>query len=126
MKKLITLLLCCVLLCSTVGCKKDNESVTITYLTEGNGSLVGEASQTIPMGNDGSTVTAVAGEGWMFVGWDDGYKKPTRTEKGVTTSVTYTAIFVSVGDEGDEEEDTGDNPDDIPSFGFDTELDGAE
>ena len=126
MKKLITLLLCCVLLCSTVGCKKDNESVTITYLTEGNGSLVGEASQTIPMGNDGSTVTAVADEGWMFVGWDDGYKKPTRTEKGVTTSVTYTAIFVSVGDEGDEEEDTGDNPDDIPSFEFDTELDGAE
>ena len=122
MKKLITIFLCCVLLCSAVGCNKDNESVTITYLTEGNGSLVGEAAQTVTKGGDCSSVTAVPDEGWMFVGWDDGHKKPTRTDKGVSASVTYTAIFVSVGDEGDEEEDTGDTPGDIPSF----ELDGAE
>lgn len=79
--------------------------VTLTYEIEDGGIIEGgDEIQIIPLGSDGTTVTAVADEGYMFQEWSDGLENPTRTDYGVTEDAVYTAIFVEVEEEGDEEE----------------------
>jgi len=94
--------------------------VTITYEIEDGGMIEGDEEQVIVLGTDGSTVTAVADEGYMFKEWSDGYTNPTRTDVSVTESVIYVAIFTEVSDEEGEEGDgdgegEGDEPGDAPS-----------
>jgi len=67
--------------------------VTVTYTTDGNGTITGNASQTIPHGSDTTSVTAVPNTGYYFVKWDDNNTNPTRHEENVTADATYTAIF---------------------------------
>ena len=44
----------------------------LTYSVEGNGSIFGLTSQTIPYQQDGSPVTAQADAGYVFTSWSDG------------------------------------------------------
>ena len=82
--------------------------VTLTYEIEDGGILEGgDEIQIIPLGSDGVAVTAVADEGYMFQEWSDGLTNPTRTDRGVKESVTYTAIFVEVEEEGEEGDEEG-------------------
>ena len=67
---------------------------TVTYAASEGGSISGEKTQTRASGTSTSAVTALANEGWHFVGWDDGNTNPTRSDT-VSASVTYTAIFES-------------------------------
>jgi len=81
----------------------DNVSVTatfaadtshnLTYAAGANGSLTGILEQTVNYGADGSTVTAVAVEGYHFVEWSDGVTDPARTDVNVTTDISVIADF---------------------------------
>ena len=91
------------------------EYVTVTYEAEGGGFFSGEEIQLIPKGTASTQVVAVADDGWMFVEWDDGYKKPARSDKNVKEDVTFIAIFTQTSEEGDpSQEDPNADPSDKP------------
>ncbi|MBE6537135.1 MAG: hypothetical protein E7673_04195 [Ruminococcaceae bacterium] len=120
MKRILISLLLCLSLMFTVSCNKkddDNEGgenvAVVTYEVIGEGSILGQAEQTVKNGSDTSSVTAVADEGWIFIGWDDGYSNPTRSDKAVTEDVTFTAIF-EIDDGGSDDSDFKDEADDVP------------
>ena len=120
MKKVFAILICFSVIFTLLGCKKNNgtsdiniEYVTVAYEADGDGSFVGERVQIIEKGSYTTQITAVAEEGWEFIGWDDGYESASRSDKGVAQDTVYTAIFVPA------EQDEGDAPDipsDIPTF----------
>ena len=120
MKKLLAaIVLCatlvCLLSCSKEPDKKDVDFVSVTYAVEGGGTIYANDTQLIKNGSNTEAVTAVADDGWVFIGWDDGYENPTRSDKNITEDTVFTAIFVS--DEGFEEDDDntgGDAPTDAP------------
>ncbi len=65
---------------------------TFTYLAV-NGSISGNATQTIDYGADGMLVTAVPNPDCYFLGWSDGLKTLARKETGVIADATFTANF---------------------------------
>jgi len=65
----------------------------LTYAAGPGGSIQGPASQTVPYGGAGATVTAVPGTGYHFVAWSDGLTTPTRTDSGITAALSVTAGF---------------------------------
>jgi hypothetical protein len=54
------------------------------------------------MGGNTTQVVAVAEDGYEFMGWDDGYKKPVRSDGKVTEDIVCIAIFMPL--EGDPQE----------------------
>ena len=56
---------------------------SLTYTAGPNGSLTGDASQTVNYGEDGTAVTAVPDTGYHFVDWSDGALTATRTDTNV-------------------------------------------
>ena len=70
-------------------------SYSIEYFVNDNnfGSVTGELNQTVQKNSNGSSVTAVAKEGYRFVGWSDGVTTATRQEKNVTKNISVTAYF---------------------------------
>lgn len=100
-KKLVISILFAVLLLAMavfcIGCKKHEEpigeTVTLEYTADEHGKIVGETSQTVIKGEDGTPVTAVADDGWIFVMWDDGITTATRKEKNLEWNLKYTARF---------------------------------
>ena len=96
--------------------------VTISYVIEEGGIIEGDEEQVIVISTDGTAVTAVADEGYMFKCWSDGYAYPTRTDEQVTEDVVYVAEFTEIEDgegngEGDGEgegEGDGDEASDAP------------
>ncbi len=99
---------------------------TVTYLVEGDGYVVGVTDdageeQLVEAGKDSLPVTAIAEEGWMFIGWqEDENTSETRFEKDVKKDLTFTALFEEAeygepgeGEEGEGEE--GDSDDAQPS-----------
>ncbi len=79
----------------TVTAKFAKITYTVTYLTDGNGILRGEPTQTVEYGNT-TFITAVPNEGYEFVQWSDGVVTAARTDKNVQTDVTVTAIFQKI------------------------------
>ena len=67
--------------------------VTVTYTTDGNGSITGETPQTIAYGGSTTQVTATPNPGYYFVKWDDDNTNATRNEMDVRVDATYTANF---------------------------------
>ncbi len=66
---------------------------TLTYLTQGNGSITGETIQLIDHGADGTAVTAEAAPGHHFVQWSDGVTTAVRIDTGVTADIGVAAVF---------------------------------
>ena len=66
----------------------------VNYLAETGGSISGVASQSVPRGEDGMVVTAVADYGYRFNGWSDGLTSATRKESEVCANMEITATFV--------------------------------
>lgn len=100
--------------------------IAVTFVADEGGEIEGETDQLVLPGEDAMPVVAVADDGWMFVGWDDGGTNPERWEKGVTEEIFLTALFEPVmeGDmEGEESEDNGgggqegDEAEDLPNGG---------
>jgi len=69
------------------------DTYTLTYNTDGNGTISGTTVQTIAHGFDGTAVTALANAGYKFVDWSDGVTTDTRTDLNVTGDITVTARF---------------------------------
>ncbi|HBF14796.1 MAG TPA: hypothetical protein DDW30_03770 [Clostridiales bacterium] len=92
--------------------EKQETFFTVTYLTEGEGDIEGEADQTVLAGEDATTVVAVPQDGWIFVKWSDGVKSPERTDLGLTDDLEVTATFEEIGDGSDGEDGDGAGKDD--------------
>ena len=73
----------------------------VTYIVEEGGYIEGEADQLIKDGKDAEPVIAVADEGYVFVAWDDGGKKPARTDREITKNEVFTAIFIPIEEDGE-------------------------
>jgi predicted outer membrane repeat protein len=69
---------------------------TLTYATDGNGTIVGEATQTVEYGENGTAVEAVPNEGYYFVKWSDDSLENPRTDINVIEGITVEAIFALV------------------------------
>ncbi len=68
------------------------------------GRVDGELEQTVKGGEAGKTVQAVADDGYVFVGWTDGYVDATRTDADVKKDVTVNAVFVEIEDNEEDDE----------------------
>ncbi len=90
--------------------------VPVSYIAEDGGQIDGEEEQLVLFGENAEPVEAIPEEGYTFEGWDDGHKKPSRTDKKIDHPLVLTAIFLPVedeeGDAGDEGEgdENGDQP----------------
>lgn len=89
---------------------KDNYATryTVEYMTEGAGEIEGDIVQSIEKGKNGTTVTAVALDGFVFSNWSDGLEDPVRTEIDVNEDMTFTAIFVELDENDGEDGGDGD------------------
>ncbi|MGP1362935.1 MAG: S8 family serine peptidase [Bacteroides sp.] len=66
----------------------------LTYsLAEGGKWVTHNAMQTVTPGNDAATVTVEALAGYVFVGWSDGVKEKSRTDRRVLKDLSVTAFF---------------------------------
>jgi hypothetical protein len=69
------------------------DSFTLTYATDGNGTISGTSLQTVNYGADGTAVTAAPNSGYHFVQWSDGHTDNPRTDTDVTADISATASF---------------------------------
>lgn len=77
----------------------DIPEIEIVYEVEEGGSIDGEEIQVIHIGENATPVMAIADEGWVFIGWDDGHFDPYREDKALTESKTFIAIFEQIEDD---------------------------
>ena len=83
---------------STTSCSATIQTYTLTFNTDGNGTLSGTTSQTIDYGASASPVTGNANSGYSFKNWSgsNGFVTTTTnplTINNVTSSLTITANF---------------------------------
>jgi len=69
------------------------KTVTLTYAAGANGTLTGNASQTINCGGSGTQVTAVPNGCYHFASWSDGVLTASRTDSNVQANINVTANF---------------------------------
>ena len=78
----------------TVTCTTN--TYTLTYDTDGNGTISGTTPQTgVTYGTNGTAVTAVPNAGYHFVQWSDASITNPRTDTNVTTGISVTAQFAA-------------------------------
>ena len=82
---------------------EETEYVEVIYMAEDGGYIDGEEIQLVLMGENAQTVIAVPDEGYSFEGWDDGYRKPERTDEKIDHPLVLTAIFLPLEEDGDDE-----------------------
>ena len=66
---------------------------TLDYTAGIWGSIDGEASQTVFLGDDGSSVEAIGEGDWVFLEWSDGSVENPRQDLGVFRDIAVEAIF---------------------------------
>lgn len=105
------------------------EYLAISYMADEGGEIEGETDQLLLPGEDALPVVAVAEDGWVFVGWEDGVETPERQEKNVTSGAVYIALFQPIdesqggepgegeGNEGGNTGNEGDQAEDVPPGG---------
>ncbi|WP_169834459.1 InlB B-repeat-containing protein [Paenibacillus donghaensis] len=76
-----------------IGSPKGASTYTLSYAAGSNGTLTGNAAQTVNSGDSGTAVTAVADAGYHFVKWSDDVTTATRTDANVLANVDVTASF---------------------------------
>ncbi len=81
--------------------------VPVSYMADDGGRIEGEEEQLVLFGENAEPVVAIPEEGYTFEGWDDGYKKPSRTDKKIDHPLVLVAIFLPIEDEGDDPGDEG-------------------
>ncbi len=74
----------------------EEEEYTLTYTTDENGTIDGEATQTVSHGEDGVAVEAVPNEGYYFVKWSDDSTENPRADTNVIEGITVEAIFALI------------------------------
>lgn len=91
--------------------------VSVSYEAEDGGYIEGDAEQLIPIGGNSTTVVAVADDGFEFQGWEDGYRKPSRSDGKIEEDVVYIAIFIPLDEndgDGDDAQETQDSDQEKP------------
>jgi uncharacterized repeat protein (TIGR02543 family) len=66
---------------------------TLTYTAGANGSITGEATQTVAEGGNGTEVEAIPNTGYHLVKWSDNVTTAKRTDVNVTANISVTAEF---------------------------------
>lgn len=69
---------------------------TLTYTAGDNGSIIGDGSQSVADGEDGTAVYANADSGYQFSAWSDASTDNPRTDTSVSADVTVSATFTTV------------------------------
>jgi len=67
----------------------------LTYIAGVNGTVVGNTSQIIPDGGNGTEVAASPDAGFVFDDWSDASTDQFRTDLAVSTDISVTANFVA-------------------------------
>lgn len=98
-KNILPLLLLFAVIAMFAGCSDRDiippeKHVYITYNILGRGTITGKMHQSVLPGEDGTEVTAVADDGYVFDGWSDGVESPTRQETNVEENIYVVARFV--------------------------------
>ena len=99
--------------------------ISVSYVVEEGGEIIGEADQLIFIGEDTEPVVAIAEDGWMFVGWDDGNDNPERQDLDVNEDLVFVAMFEEIGEgiegsggdssDGPTDDSEGDQANDAPN-----------
>lgn len=76
--------------------EEEAKTYTLTYLAEAGGAIEGSVTQTVEEGKSGTSVTAVADDGYEFVGWSDGIITAERTDTNIGADITVTALFEKI------------------------------
>ena len=71
------------------------KTFTATYTADENGTICGEAKQSVRQWLDGTEITAVPNDGYLFSGWSDGVYLQTRHDTHFTQNIEVNASFVS-------------------------------
>lgn len=90
MRKFITflILVIAILICSC----QTNNAIEVKYSATEGGYIEGITTQKIDKNSATSSVTAIANEGYVFIGWSDGYTEPTRSDT-LNENSSFTASF---------------------------------
>ena len=87
------------------------------YGVEGEGMIMGIATQKVYADEDALAVMAVPDAGYIFVGWSDGYDDAYRVDYRVNTDIEVYAIFEEAVDiDPDDNDDNNPEPDDMPPY----------
>lgn len=73
---------------------------TLNYAAGPNGTVVGNLSQNVNHGSDGTTITAMPDQGYVFVDWSDSSTVNSRLDTNVTGNVNVVANFQPLTPEG--------------------------
>lgn len=74
---------------------EERTKYTFTYTASEGGLISGEAVQTVYIDLTGSVVTAVANEGYRFIGWSDGVETAERSDIA-SGDISVEALFVAL------------------------------
>ncbi|WP_161944669.1 InlB B-repeat-containing protein, partial [Sedimentisphaera salicampi] len=76
-------------------------SYDVNFMSGDNGTLLGQTSQTVDLGENATEPIVEADEGWEFIGWDGSFENviSDRTLTAQYTDVIYTVVF-QAGDNG--------------------------
>ena len=77
--------------------RNGSQGITLTYTTDGHGTISGSATQYIAFGGTGTAVTATPSAGYAFLKWSDNSTTNPRTDAHIYTDTTIQAIFTFVG-----------------------------
>ena len=77
----------------TVTAIFEKRTYTVSYGVNGNGTLQGEAEQTVIYSEDAAMITAIPNEGYKFVKWSDGLRTATRTDRAIKANINVIAQF---------------------------------
>ena len=69
---------------------------TLLYSSDENGTIVGDAHQTVYEHQNGTAVKAIPNQGYKFVKWSDGLTVATRTDINIVDNLSVTAIFEKI------------------------------
>ncbi len=74
----------------------EKQKFTVNYVAGTGGHILGEQIQSVPYLEASSTVTAVADDGYQFIGWSDGITNTERFDGNITSDIKITALFEKV------------------------------
>lgn len=99
--------------------EKDPVVYDVEYIAGENGKILGENVQRVYEGEDALAVMAIPEDGYIFVGWSDGYETAYRVDLEIKGDLEVTALFKEAADvDPDDDEENNPDPDDIPPLPF--------
>lgn len=71
------------------------DTFTLSYSSGTGGSALGDLSQTVAYGGNGTQVSAVPAAGYHFVAWSDGSTQNPRSDVQIAASLAVSAVFAN-------------------------------